>query len=165
MSNPASERERVRQLIQRSSVAMLMTFDQDSPYAGRPMLPLFLTNDPDIYFLTHQGSQKVKQMAAEPRVTLTIVSAGCYFFIVGSAYASNDPDLIRRLWHPTYRAWFPSGKDDREATGVRVVVERVDYWEPPRSHFIRLFRAAKAVVTGRSIDTPMKTIQGLDSAR
>jgi general stress protein 26 len=79
----------------------------------------------------------------------------------GSANASRDVELIRRLWHLTYRAWFPEGRDDREAAVLRVAVERIDYWEPPRSRFVRLLQAVKAVVTRRSVDTPMKSIDGL----
>ena len=133
MPSPALERRRVRELIQRAGVAMLMTIDEHGAHTGRPMLPLFLDSDPHIYFLTHQSSRKVTQVAARPQIGLTMISGNCYLVVAGSATASRDLELIRRLWHPTYRAWFPDGKHDREATVLRVVVERVDYWEPPRS--------------------------------
>ena len=81
--------------------------------------------------------------------------------MAGSAYISRDPELIRRLWSPTYRAWFPEGKDDREATAIRVVVARIDYWEPPRNRAVRLVQAIKAVLTRRAAETPMKTLDGL----
>jgi general stress protein 26 len=161
MARPASERRRVRQLIQQAGVAMLMTLDEHGAPVGRPMLPLLLENDPHIYFLTHQTSRKVTQVETRAQVSVAIVSASCYLVVAGSAYASRDPELVRRLWNPTYRAWFPDGKDDREATTLRVVVDRVDYWEPPRSRFGRLFGAAKAIATRRAVETPMKTIDGL----
>lgn len=155
-------RQRVRALIQRAGVAMLTNIDEHGTHVGRPMLPLLLENDdPHIYFLTHQSSRKVAQIAARPQVALTIISANCYVVVAGSAHASRDAGLIRRLWNPTYRAWFPGGKDDCEATALRVVVKRVDYWEPPRSRFIRLVQAVRAVVTGRAAETPMKTLNGL----
>jgi general stress protein 26 len=92
---------------------------------------------------------------------MTIVSDGCYLVVAGSADACRDRDLIRHLWHPTYRAWFPDGADDREATALRVAVHRVDYWEPPRSQVVRVFQAVKAIVTRRAVETPMKTIDGI----
>jgi hypothetical protein len=58
-------------------------------------------------------------------------------------------ELIRHLWRPSYRAWFPAGKDDREATALRVVIDSVNYWEPPRSRVLRLFQAVKAIVGRR----------------
>jgi general stress protein 26 len=158
--DPILERNRIRQLLQRGDVAMLVTTDNRGTYAGRPMLPLWLHNDPHIYFLTHQDSRKVTQIAERPQVVLTILSADRYFVVLGSASASRDPELIRRLWHPSYRAWFPAGKDDREATALRVAIDRVNYWEPPRSRFLRLFQAIKAVVGRRAVETPMKTIDG-----
>jgi general stress protein 26 len=161
MAGPASERQRVRDLIQQAGVAMLMTIDEHGAHVGRPMLPLLIDNDPHIYFLTHQSSRKVTQVAVRAQIGITFVSASCYLVVAGSAYPSRDPELIRRLWHPTYRAWFPDGKDDREATALRVVVDRVDYWEPPRSHLVRLFQAVRAVVTRRPVETPMRTIAGL----
>lgn len=157
----SSERQRVRGLIRRAGVAMLMNVDEHGNHVGRPMLPLLLDNDPHIYFLTHRSSRKVTQLAARPTVGLTIISGNCYLVVVGAACASEDRDLIRRLWHPTYRAWFPDGRDDREAVALRVAIARVDYWQPPHSRLIRLAQAVKAIVTRHAADTPMKTIDGL----
>ncbi len=125
------------------------------------MLPLFIANDPHIYFLTHQGSRKLTQVSARPRVGLTIASENVYIAMAGSADISRDADLIRRLWRPTYRAWFSEGKGDREATAIRVVIDRIDYWEPPSHHVVRLVQAVKTLVTRRPVDTPMKTLDGL----
>jgi general stress protein 26 len=110
--------------------------------------------------LTHQDSRKVAQIAEHPLVVLTTMSANCCFVVLGSVYASQDTALIRRLWRPSYRAWFPAGKDDREATALRVVIDRVNYWEPPRSQVIRVFQAVKAIITRRAVETPRKTIDG-----
>ena len=154
----AAERHRVREVLQRGEVAMFVTLDDEGAHAGRPMLPLWLEDDPDIYFLTHQDSRKVGQLTQRPQVALTMIVANCYFVVFGSAYPTRDPDLIRRLWHPSYRAWFPAGKDDREATALRVVIARVNYWEPPSAHWRRLLQAAIALITRRAIETPMKTI-------
>jgi len=157
--NLAAERDRIRKLLQRGEVAMLVTFDGGKAHSGRPMLPLWLRKDPHIYFLTHRDSRKVAQIGVRPQVALTVVSGGCYLVVLGLAYASRDPALIRRLWHPTYRAWFPGGAGDREAIVLQVVINKVNYWEPPRGRVRRLFQAVKAVATRRSIETPMRTIE------
>ena len=160
MAGALSDRQRVRQLIQNAGVSMLLTIDGCGAHSGRPMLPLLLDNDPHIYFLTHQSSRKVTQITVQPQIALTVVTAHCFIVVVGQALILRDPQLISQLWHPTYRAWFPDGKDDREAAVLRVVVERVDYWEPPHSRLVRLLQAVKAVVTRRAVETPMKTIDG-----
>ncbi len=156
-----SERQRVRGLIQRAGVAMLVTIDEHAIPVGRPMLPLLLDGDPCLYFLTHQDSRKVSQITARSQVGLTMITEGCYLVVTGTAATLREHALIQRLWRPTYRAWFPDGKDDREATVLRVTVDRVDYWEPPRSRMMRVAQAVKAVLTGRPVETPMKTIMGL----
>jgi general stress protein 26 len=160
MTDTAAERQRVRALVERAGVAMLMNVDEHGTHIGRPMLPLFVADDPHIYFLTHQSSRKVVYLAARPQVGLTIVSGNCYAVMAGFARLSRDPELIRRLWSPTYRAWFPGGKDDREATVIKVAVERIDYWEPPGSRIARLAQALRAVLTRRAVETPMKTLDG-----
>jgi len=159
--NQVVERHRVRQVLQRAGVAMLVTLDNCGGHHGRPMLPLWLQGDPNIYFLTHKDSRKVVQIGERPQVALTVSSAGRYFVVLGCASASQDPVLIRRLWRPSYRAWFPEGKDDGEATVLRVVINTVNYWEPPRSQFVRVFQAVKAMITRQAVETPMKTVDGL----
>jgi general stress protein 26 len=161
MTDARAERQRVRALIERAGVAVLMNVDEKGTHRGRPMLPLLIQNDPHIYFLTHQSSRKVTQLSVRPQVGLSIVSTNCFVVLAGSAHLSRDPELIGRLWSPTYRAWFPEGKDDREATVIRVAVERIDYWEPPGNRIVRLVQAVKAVVTRRAVETPMKTLDGL----
>jgi len=161
MTTPASERQRVRALIRRACVAVLITIDEHGGPLGRPMLPLFLRHDPRLYFLTHQNSRKVRHIEARSQVALTIAGENSYLVLTGTAAISREQELIQRLWHPTYRAWFPDGKGDREATVLQVTVDRVDYWEPPRSRVIRIGQALKAVLTRQSVETPMKTIRGL----
>ena len=156
-----SEKRRVRRLIERAGVAVLTTIDDHGAPAGRPMLLLLLDDDPRIYLLTHGGSRKVEQIATRPAVSLTLTGPQCHVVIAGEARASRDPDLIRRLWHPTYRAWFPDGREDRDALVLEVIVARVDYWEPPRHRIVRVMQAMRALMTRRAVDTPMKTIDGL----
>ena len=161
MADAGTERQRVRALIERAGVAMLMNVDGQGTHIGRPMLPLLVQNDPHIYFLTHQHSRKVAQLALRPQVGLSFISSNCFLVVAGSAQLSRDPELIGRLWSPTSRAWFPEGQSDREAAVIRVAVERIDYWEPPSTESLRLVQAAKAVLTRRAAETPMKTLDGL----
>ena len=91
MTSLDSERRRVRALIQRAGVAMLTTIDEHAAPIGRPMLPLFLDDDPCICFLTHQNSRKVSQIIARPQVGLTMSSTACYLVVTGTAAAMRDP--------------------------------------------------------------------------
>jgi pyridoxamine 5'-phosphate oxidase like protein len=90
--DPAAERQRLRVLLQQSEVAMLLTLGTGEAYAGRPMLPLWLPEDPNIYFLTHRESRKLAQVNERPR---SRSSRGLLLVVLGLAYASQDPALIR----------------------------------------------------------------------
>ena len=65
------------------------------------MLPLLVQNDPHIYFLTHQSSRKVTQLAVRPQVGLSIIRTNCFVVVAGSAQLSRDPELVGHLWRPT----------------------------------------------------------------
>ena len=161
MTDVEGERRRVRRLIERAGVAMLMNVDEKGTHIGRPMLPLLVESDSHMYFLTHQSSRKVAHLAVRPQVGVSIISGNCFIVAAGSAQLSRDPELIRRLWNPTYRAWFPEGEGDREVTVIRVAVGRIDYWEPPSNRVVRLVQAVKAILTRRAVETPMKSLDGL----
>jgi len=161
MTDAEGERQRVRGLIERAGVAMLMNVDEKGTHVGRPMLPLLVESDSHIYFLTHHSSRKVAQLAVRPQVGVSMISGNCFIVVAGSAQLSRDRELIRRLWSPTYRAWFPEGEGDREVIVIRVAVDRIDYWEPPSNRILRLVQAAKAILTRRGVDTPMKTLDAL----
>ncbi len=125
------------------------------------MLPLFVDDDPHIYFLTHQNSRKIGQITAKAEVALTVNDGSCLLMVTGRANVLSDANLLDKLWHPTYRAWFPGGKGDRDVAIIRIAIDRVDYWEPPRSSVARIVEAAKALLTRTAVDTEMKTIGGL----
>ena len=74
MTDAGAERQRVRALIERAGVAMLMNVDEQGTHMGRPMLPLLVSNDRHIYFLTDQSSRKVTQLAVRPYIRSTNLS-------------------------------------------------------------------------------------------
>jgi general stress protein 26 len=97
MPSPTSQRRKVRELIRHAGVAMPSPPTRHGTHFGRPMLPMLLDNDSHIYFLTQQKSRKVNQIAARPKIGLTMISGNCYLVVAGSANASSDVKLIRRL--------------------------------------------------------------------
>lgn len=153
--------ERVRELIHAVGVAMTTTIN-DGQLTSRPMLPLQLEGDQSVYFLTHESSEKVRQLSADARVNLALVGTnGEYLSISGRAELSKNAALIEALWHPTYRAWFPAGRDDPDMVVLRVTIEHADYWETPTSRVVRLYGVARAVITGQPYETaPRQSVEG-----
>jgi general stress protein 26 len=83
------------------------------------------------------------------RTTLAFGSPrGEYASVSGRAVVSDNRDVVQRLWNPTYRAWFPGGRQDPNIVLLRIIVERTDYWETSNSGVQRLFGVIKAIVSG-----------------
>jgi general stress protein 26 len=143
--------DELTRLIDGVAVAMVTTIADDSQLVCRPMLLERLEPDGSLTFLTHLSSQKVHEIASEPRVNVSFVSSkgDRYVSISGTAAATHDPTRMRELWNPTYRAWFPHGPDDPDGGILTIAIERIEYWDVPTSRLVRLWCAVKAVATGR----------------
>lgn len=146
-------------IVRESPVSMLTTFDLQGQLVGRPMLALLLDADPAIYFLTGTTSEKVSQVDARPEVGLTFGARTRYLSIRGRAQALHDTSLVKRLWNPTYRAWFPKGPGDGGVSVLRVLIDTADYWEAPTGRVIRLIAALKATVTGTPAESTRTTVK------
>jgi len=155
MENDVDRKQLLRQVIRESEVGMLTTIDEEGRLVSRPMLPLLFDNDQAVYFLTHASSAKVRQISNQPRVALTFTAPQSrYLSVTGRAAVIDDAGLIARLWNPTYRAWFPDGADDAEATAIQITIEQANYWEAPTSRVARLIGMIEAIVTHTPYDTP-----------
>jgi general stress protein 26 len=138
-------------LIEGISVAMVTTHSAEGGLNSRPMLLERLEPDATLIFLTHLSSRKVHEAESDPRVSVTFVAAkgDRYVAAFGRGAAVVDREEIRSLWNPTYRAWFPRGLKDPDIAMLKVAVERVEYWDVPRSRLVRLWGVVRALVTRR----------------
>jgi general stress protein 26 len=141
-------------LIDGIPVAMVTTRSDDHRLGSRPMLLERLEPDGSLIFLTHLSSDKVHQIAREPRVNVAFVSdkGDRYVSVSGVATATHDPARMKTLWKPTYRAWFPAGPDDPDSAIFTVRVEVIDSWDVPTSRLVRVWCAVKAVATGQVVE-------------
>ena len=105
-------------------------------------------------FLTHLSSQKVHEIARDPRVNVAFTSAGGdrYVSVSGTAEATHDPARLHALWNATYRAWFPKGPDDPDSAIFTVAIGRIEYWDVPTSRLVRVWCTVKAMATGRIVE-------------
>jgi general stress protein 26 len=148
---------KLKELISSINVGMMTTIGADGHLTARPMLPLLRDADDAIWFMTESETGKLRDIAGDSRVNLSLVGAdGEFLSISGRATPSRDRSVIQELWHPTYRAWFPGGQDDERLMLVRVVVERADYWNAPTSRVVRLLGMVKALVTRTPYETAVR---------
>jgi general stress protein 26 len=154
MDDRAHALDELAHLIDGIAVAMVTTRADDDQLGSRPMLLERLEPDGSLTFLTHLSSQKVHEIARDPRVNVAFVSdkGDRYVSVSGGATASHDPARMHALWNPTYRAWFPQGPDDPDSAILTVHIERIEYWDVPTSRLVRVWCAVKALATGQVVE-------------
>jgi general stress protein 26 len=113
-----------------------------------------LEPDGSMTFLTHLSSEKVHEIARDPRVNVALVSdkGDHYVSVSGAAEATHDTARMQKLWKPTYRAWFPGGPDDPDSAIFTVRIELIEYWDVPTSRLVRVWSAVKALATGQVVE-------------
>ena len=142
---------RLRVLLKDLTVGMFVTQTLDGVIHTRPMLVQELDEQGWLWFLTDRSSRKACELSRNPEAAVLFQSpqGDRYVSVHGTAVVVKDALKLKRIWNPTYRAWFPKGKRDPELVLIAVRIARVDYWLVPRSRLSRVFGAATAVVTGR----------------
>ena len=148
-------RAELARLIDGITVVMVTTVAADGALRSRPLLLERLQPDGSLTFLTHLSSQKVAELAGDPRVNVAFVSdrGDRYVSVSGTGTTVHDPARMRALWNPTYRAWFPRGPDDPDSAILTVAIDRVEYWDVPSSRLVRLWGVARAVASGAVAET------------
>jgi general stress protein 26 len=141
-------------LIDGIPVAMVTSRADDDMLGSRPMLLERLDPAGTLTFLTHLSSQKVHEVARDPRVNVAFVGSkgDHYVSVSGTAAVVHDPARMHALWKMSYRAWFPGGPDDPDSAIFTVRVERIEYWDVPTNRLVRVWCAVKALATGQVVE-------------
>jgi general stress protein 26 len=142
--------KKVGELISEIQIAMLTTVGTDGALHSRPMATH--KQEPfegELYFLTPAHSGKVYEVENESEVNLLYVDPKhTYVSLTGRGSVENDRARIDQLWNPSYKAWFPNGKEDPEIRVLRVQVDGAEYWEAPHNAIVRNVKILARAVTG-----------------
>jgi PPOX class probable F420-dependent enzyme len=141
----------LRSLLRGMSTAVLTTVTADGMFRGRPMLLLEIDAGGTLWFFTTASSQKVRDLERDPRVSVSLANAGRTRFVLlsGTAGIGRDPERIRSLWKPLYRAWLPGGREDPELVLLSVVAGNARYWLVPSNPVVRALRMLAAMFSRR----------------
>jgi len=144
------EVDKLRHIIKDIKVAMLTTIRGEGQFSSRPMAVTGNEFDGDVYFLTRASSRKVAEIDRDSRVSVSFADPKHerYVSMVGRANLVADRNMVRSLWDPTFKAWFPVGAEDPELAAVRVIVDEAEYWDGP-TMIAQIFGVAKGVLTGQ----------------
>jgi len=151
-----SELDRLYEQIEEIHTAMMTTRRRDGHLVSRAMANQKAAPGADLWFVTTDGSAKLADLEADRHVNLSYLNKKWEWISVsGIATISRDRDIIRHLWEPDWKAWFPNEGDPRHGTAddPRMVLIGVDvhaavFFEVNQPRPVILYEMIKGWATG-----------------
>jgi len=133
--------------------AVLSTRTEGGAIAGRPMSNnRDVEFDGDSYFFTCDDTRTVRDIGRDPSVGLTyqaksgVLGMKPFFITVeGRAELIKDKGRFAEHWAKDLDAWFKEGIDTPGLTLIKVVAERLHYWDG--------FDEGEIALEGRAMET------------
>ena len=142
-----STRHHLQELLTSFDTAMFITRYGEGEHA-RPMAVAGVEGVNTLWFATSLNAPKADEIRRDSRVSATFQSERHFVALSGRAELVTDRAKINELWKPTWKVWFPNGKDDPALALIRVSVLDAEFWDNAGAKGIRYaFEAAKALFT------------------
>ncbi|QBM77904.1 pyridoxamine 5'-phosphate oxidase [Sphingomonas sp. AAP5] len=115
---------------------MLTTVAPDGGLAARPMSNnADVDYDGDSYFFALDDTHSVHEIAANPKVGLTLHGNSgllgkppLFIAVAGQAELIRDKAVFAKHWNPDLERWFAQGVDTPGLVLIKVHAQRVHYW-------------------------------------
>jgi len=157
----SSELEKFYGVIDDIKIAMMTTRRPDGHLESRAMANQKRADGADLWFVTAEGTDKLRDIAHDPHVNLAYYKSGSYEWVSASGIASvsRDRAKIRELYEPDWKAWFGQEGDSRHGTpdDPRIVLIGIDvhaavFLEVDKPKPVILFELAKGWLTGERVE-------------
>ena len=154
------ELEKLYSHIDDIEIAMMTTRRADGHLQSRAMATQRRAEGADLWFVTLEGAQKLRDLTADPHVNLSYYKDRTreWVSVSGIATLSRDRERIHELYARDWSMWFPDEGDPRHGTPddprlvlIGVDVHAASFLELDRPQPVVLFEIVKGWVTG---DTP-----------
>jgi len=156
-----SELDKFYGLIDEIEVAMMTTRRPDGHLESRPMATQKQADGADLWFVTEEGSGKLRDLEYDPHVNLAYYKPGSYEWVSASGLArvSRDRRTIGELYAPDWKVWFGQEGDPRHGTpdDPRIMLIGIDvhaavFLEVNKPQPLVLFELAKGWLTGARVE-------------
>ncbi len=136
--------------VQSTRFVLLTSPAADGALTSRPMTIQRIDEPGTILFFGSLSSPLVQGLKLRQDVNIGVAEPDEDFYvsIEGRAEISTDRALIKELWSPLVKAWFPGGVDDEDLVLINVTVSQAEYWNVHESEMVQFFKMAKAALTG-----------------
>lgn len=150
MKTNTEHAERVRELMEGFSTAMLITHGSGDTIHARPMAIAGVGEHTEIWFVSGEDTEKVHEIARDTRANVVCQKDhSAYLSLAGTINIVRDRTRVNDLWKEAFRVWFPGGKEDPNLILLRFQPLRAEYWDNTGFNKVAyLWEAAKAYVTG-----------------
>jgi general stress protein 26 len=151
------ELEKLYSHIDEIEIAMMTTRRADGHLQSRAMATQRRAEGADLWFVTLEDTQKLRDLAADPHVNLSYYKDRTreWISVSGIVTVTRDRAKIHELYAPDWKAWFPKAEDPRHGTkdDPRMVLIGVDvhaaiFLEVNKPQPVVLFEVVKGWVTG-----------------
>ncbi len=153
--------EKFYDLVKEIKIAMMTTRRPDGHLESRPMANQKRADGADLWFVSAEGTEKLRDIEHDPHVNLGYYKPGSYEWVSvsGVAHLSRDRAKIRELYAPDWKAWFGGEGDPRHGTAEdpRMVLIGIDvhaavFLEVNKPKPVVLFELAKGWLTGKKAE-------------
>ena len=146
---------KIKEIVAQAKSCFFCTAAAPSDSEGaRPMNVRQVDDRGDLWFLSPSDSQKNRELAADPAVTLYFQASphSDFLRLSGRATVSTDKAKIKELWDPVLRTWFTGGVDDPRITVIRVTPAEGYYWDTKHGTFVAGVKMLVGAVLGKTLD-------------
>ena len=149
--------EKLYNHIDEIEIAMMTTRRPDGHLHSRAMATQKRAAGADLWFVTLEDSQKVRDLAADSHVNLSYYKDRTreWISVSGLASITRDRQKIHELYAADWKAWFPKEDDPRHGTKddprmvlIGVAVHAASFLEVNKPQPVILFELVKGWVTG-----------------
>lgn len=146
--------EKLYGLLKDFSTAMLITMGGPDSCHARPMAIAKVDENTDLWLFTAWDSEKVREIEADSRVQVHFQDGWTNCVVLaGRATMVEDRAVIRKIWKPAFKAWFPEGTEDPNIVLLHIIGEHAEYWDGTGANGFRyVYQSLKALVTGTTTE-------------
>jgi general stress protein 26 len=158
------DRAEFERLLRSYGTALLVTRGSDGHYHARPMaMQRHHVSGDELWFATPLNSQKVHDLEVDNLCCVSLSGGShdaSYVSMSGVGDVVRERDIIRRLWEPGWKAWFPQGADEPDLALIRFRPQHVEYVHPHSGKLQVLFTMVNNIISGtHSEPAPKKQLE------
>lgn len=147
--------DNINEIIEEFDTVMMVSTDADNgTMYSRPMTIARYDVDAGIlYFATSSTSGVVNDLESKPRINISMQSSNQYVSLSGATIVSNDREMIKALYSPAWKAWFPEGPEQEDIRLIKFDPIQGEYWDLSGFKGLEfLWEAGKAIAQDKPVN-------------